>query len=180
MISKRAQVNVGNGPAIVMMVGFVFLLMATFAYINIKAGDSFAVESTGSTINETLTTVSEKGEDVAKHTWRNIVCSISSATVRAQNSSSTGDAYLSSGNFTITNCKIAFKGVDVRYNNTNWNVSYTYTWDRETVATNITDDSNTEIESNTSMAGIILTISLVGIVLSLLVGVFLAVRNRGL
>lgn len=47
------------------------------------------------------------------------------------------------------------------------------------VAQNVTTALNTEISNNTSIAGIVLTISLVGIVLSVLIGVFLAVRTRG-
>ena len=45
------------------------------------------------------------------------------------------------------------------------------------VAQNVTNDLNTEISNNTSIAGIVLTISLVGIVLSVLIGVFVGVRR---
>ena len=47
-------------------------------------------------------------------------------------------------------------------------------------AQNVTNDLNTEIANNTSIAGIVLTISLVGIVLTVLMGVFLAVRTRNI
>jgi uncharacterized protein (UPF0333 family) len=45
------------------------------------------------------------------------------------------------------------------------------------VAQNVTKDLNTEIGNNTSIAGIVLTISLVGIVLTILIGVFVGVRG---
>jgi len=45
------------------------------------------------------------------------------------------------------------------------------------VAYNVTGDLQTEIGNNTSIAGIILTISLVGIVLTILIGVFIGVRG---
>ena len=45
------------------------------------------------------------------------------------------------------------------------------------VAQNVTADLNTEISNNTSIAGIVLTISLVGIVLTILIGVFIGVRG---
>ena len=45
------------------------------------------------------------------------------------------------------------------------------------VAQNVTKDLNTEISNNTSIAGIVLTISLVGIVLTILIGVFVGVRG---
>lgn len=47
------------------------------------------------------------------------------------------------------------------------------------VAQNVTTDLNTEISNNTSIAGIVLTISLVGIVLTVLIGVFLVTRGAG-
>lgn len=48
----------------------------------------------------------------------------------------------------------------------------------DSVAHNVTKDLNTEISNNTSIAGIVLTISLVGIVLTVLIGVFLTIRSR--
>lgn len=47
------------------------------------------------------------------------------------------------------------------------------------VAQNVTTDLNTEISNNTSIAGIVLTISLVGIVLTVLIGIFLVARAPG-
>ena len=47
----------------------------------------------------------------------------------------------------------------------------------DSVAQNVTNDLNTEISNNTSIAGIVLTISLVGIVLSVLNGVFAGIEK---
>ena len=47
-------------------------------------------------------------------------------------------------------------------------------------AQNVTKSLNTEISNNTSIAGIVLTISLVGIVLSVLIGIFLSARRGGM
>ena len=47
----------------------------------------------------------------------------------------------------------------------------------DSVAYNVTGDLQNEIGNNTSIAGIILTISLVGIVLTILIGVFVGVRS---
>jgi hypothetical protein len=48
---------------------------------------------------------------------------------------------------------------------------------KDSVAYNVTGDLQTEIGNNTSIAGIVLTISLVGIVLTVLIGVFIGVRG---
>ena len=52
--------------------------------------------------------------------------------------------------------------------------------EQESKAYNVTTDLQTEIGDNTSIAGIVLTISLVGIVLSVLIGVFVGFKNRGI
>ena len=90
IISKRGQISLGDAPTVVLLVGLVFLVMATIAFISEKYGNSLTGNST---------------------------------------------------------------------------------------AYNVTQDLQTEIGSNTSIAGIVLTISLVGIVLSVLIGVFVGVRR---
>ena len=92
MKNKRGQLTLGDAPSVVLIVGFVFLVMATIAFIGEKYGDALPAGST---------------------------------------------------------------------------------------AANVTDDLNTEIANNTSIAGIVLTISLVGIVLTVLIGIFVIARNRG-
>ena len=46
------------------------------------------------------------------------------------------------------------------------------------IAQNITTALNTQLNNNTAIAGIVLTIALVGIVLSILIGVFVLVGRR--
>jgi len=87
---KKAQLSLGDAPTVVLLVGLVFLVMATIAFIGEKYGDALTDGS---------------------------------------------------------------------------------------VAQNVTNDLNTEIANNTSIAGIVLTISLVGIVLTILIGVFIGVRG---
>ena len=92
-MAKKGQLSLGDAPTVVLIVGFVFLVMATVAYIGEKYGDALTDGST---------------------------------------------------------------------------------------AQNVTNDLNTEISNNTSIAGIVLTISLVGIVLSVLIGIFMAARRGGM
>ena len=89
-ISKKGQLTLGDAPTVVLLVGLVFLVMATIAFIGEKYGDALTADS---------------------------------------------------------------------------------------VAQNVTNDLNTEISNNTSIAGIVLTISLVGIVLTVLIGVFVGIRR---
>ena len=93
MKNRKGQLSLGDAPSVVLIVGFVFLVMATIAFIGEKYGDALTDGS---------------------------------------------------------------------------------------AAQNVTIDLNTEIANNTSIAGIVLTISLVGIVLSVLIGIFVIASNRGM
>ena len=57
---------------------------------------------------------------------------------------------------------------------------YGDTMNETTTAYNVTRDLNAELLSNTSIAGIVLTIALIGVVLSVLIGVFVATRRGGI
>lgn len=92
-LNKKGQIGLADAPQVVMIVGFIFLIMATIAYVSEQYGDALTTNGT---------------------------------------------------------------------------------------AANITDDLETELSDNTSIAGIVLTISLVGIVLSILVGIFVASRRGGM
>ena len=111
-LGKKAQLSLGDAPTVVLLVGLVFLVMATIAFIGEKYGSSIAD-------GKTLT-----------------------ATCNHSGNGGTGDVY--------TGCGTAY---------------------------NVTTDLQTEIGNNTSIAGIVLTISLVGIVLTILIGVFIGVRG---
>ena len=109
---KKAQLSLGDAPTVVLLVGLVFLVMATIAFIGEKYGDSIVKQ-------QTLT-----------------------ATCNNSGNGGTGSVY--------TGCGDAY---------------------------DVTADLQTEIGNNTSIAGIVLTISLVGIVLTILIGVFIGVRG---
>lgn len=173
--SKKGQMVVSDAPSIILVVGLVFLVMATMAFIGQKYGDSLYTDNTaGSAINETLTTVTYAGEYLSVSNLKNALCSVTTVT------NATDGVVIPSTNYTATNCLLAYSGGATTYNNTNWNVTYTYTYSAQTVAVNVTGDLETEISNNTSIAGIILTISLVGIVLAILVGVFMGMGRRGM
>jgi len=74
-------------------------------------------------LNDTLTTVSEIGEYFTNYSLESASCTVT----YVQNETSGG--VINSGNYTTNNCWIQFSGADLTYNNSNWNVSYTYTYD---------------------------------------------------
>lgn len=113
-LTKKGQISLSDAPQVVMIVGFIFLIMATIAYVADEYGSSIVSQ-------EAVT-----------------------ATCNNSDNGGTGNVY--------SGCSAAY---------------------------NVTDDLQTELGDNTSIAGIVLTISLVGIVLSILIGIFVASRRRG-
>jgi hypothetical protein len=172
-LNSRGQMTIANAPQIVLIVGLAFLLMATMAYVGQKYGEAFTADESATVTNETLTTVTEAGEQVAGSSQ----CNFESFAV-TQVLNSTDGATITSGNYTTDSDGYVYfaTGGDTNFNNTNWKVSYTYSYTG--TSCNITNDLQSELSDNTSIAGIVLTISLVGIVLSVLIGVFVMGRSR--
>lgn len=168
--------SINEAPTMVLLVGFVFLLMATIAYISYSYQESFPADETDTIYNETLTTVTENGEQVATIG----ACGFTDFTVATVQNSSGDPAEFPQTNFTSNSSGYVFfaTGGNVSFNNTDWNVTYSYSF--VGTACNITEGLTTELDDNTSIAGVILTISLVGIILSVLIGVFMMSRRRGL
>lgn len=80
-------------------------------------------DTTYSVTNETLATVTETGELVANYNQ----CGFADLSVSVITRAAQGNT-IDSTNYTIntTSGLIKFTGANVTYNNTNWNVSYTY------------------------------------------------------
>jgi hypothetical protein len=166
--NRRGQMSLDNAPTVVVLIGLTFLIMATLAFIGAKYGSSFGSTETASVINETVTATTA-GTAVAKIGE----CNFDTFAVSKVHNS-TGSV-IGAGNYTvgatgtIANKTGTYPGA--------WTASYTYTW--AGTACTVTNSLQTEIANNTSIAGIVLTISLVGIVLSVLIGIFLVTRRRG-
>lgn len=173
-MNKKGQITLGDAPQVVLIVGFTFLIMATMAFIAVKYGAAMPSDESATLRNETLLNVTEAGKTVSG----TANCNFEDFTIiTVQNR--TGGSVIQSGNYTTTSAGvIKFTGADTKWNNTAWNVTYSYSY--AGTACNITNDLQTEIKNNTSIAGIVLTISLIGIVLAVLIGVFVLARNRGM
>jgi len=55
---------------------------------------------------------------------------------------------------------------------------YSDAMDNNSIGQNVTEDLTAEVEDNVSIAGMVLTISLIGIVLSILIGLFYVFTGR--
>jgi len=174
----KAQLTLGDAPSVVLIVGLVFLVMATVALVGDKFGESVLGTESATIVNESVTFGDQNTpQELSVVDVKNVECSTTPIQVLNE---TVGGASLGVTNVTLTSsCTLlnataleSFIGNGTVY------VSYTYEYSPLTDAYNATADLQENISDNTSIAGIILTISLVGIVLSILIGVFLGVTRR--
>ena len=131
---------------------------------------TYVTSASTAVINETLTTVGDgvtaAGETVAGGAFRSAICTIGIVT----NSSS--GTVITAGNRTVSNCLLTSSGTGA-FNNTNWNVSYSYVYQNATTATNALGTVNTSIAAlATTWLPIIIVVLAAGIVLAILLGAF--------
>lgn len=170
---KKGQLSLENAPVIVALVGLTFLVMATLALIGEKYGSSIDATDTYRVNNETIYNLTAVGNT----TTGTKACNFKDFSVLyVINASATGGEVLTSPNYTTTAAGIIKSAGNGQYNNTAVKVTYTYSYTG--VACNVTTELQENLSDNTSIAGIVLVVSLVGIVLSVLVGVFLGLRSR--
>ncbi len=169
--NKKGQLNLNSAPSIILIIGLTFLMMATLTFVGYEYGDAIATTKSGSAVNETTTPV-RAGVLLDADALRNGACGTITAI-----SNATGDILIDSGNYTQTGCLLQNISSDITDADA-WLVNYPYTYSGLSTAVNVTQDLETEIEGNTTIAGMVLTISLVGIVLSILIGIFAGFGRR--
>ena len=62
--NRKGQLTLGGAPSVVLIVGFVFLVMATIAFISEKYGDALTDGSTAQNVTNDLNTEISKGKFV--------------------------------------------------------------------------------------------------------------------
>jgi len=134
----------------------------------------------GSVTNETTATVvNETGVDLTTATpLRDAVCTIVAAI------NQTGNVYIAAGNYTATNCNIAFssggEADESQFNNTLWNVTYTYTYSADNEATDVMNDTIFGIVDVTDWFSIIIVIGAMVVLILLTVIIITAIRGSGI
>jgi len=170
-LKKKGQVTLTNAGAGVMAVGFIFLIMMTIAFIGSEFQGSIDT-NTYSVTNETVTNVVHTTQRVAKTSD----CNFGDFTLTSVNNATGGES-INSDNYTISaSAGTIVSTITSEYNATNWNLSYSYV--RAGTSCNVSKDMQTEVGSNTSIAGMVLTIVLVGLVMGVLIGIFVGVTGR--
>ena len=168
MKNKRAQMSLEDAPQIVLIVGLVFLIMATMAFIGQKYGDAIPDDLAVTVTGETGGFLNSTGYRLSNATADGFN-SVSITAVR----NATNNLIIQSANYTVNASGTIRNATAIVWQT----VVINYTYEKQTVAGDVTVDLQENIADNTSIAGIVLTISLVGIVLATLIGIFLITRR---
>ena len=126
---KKGQVGLDTAKAVMLallVIGMIaFVIIVANSELNDVADTALPTQS-AVIGNETLSSVEDgTGEYLSIYTsgYRNLACTIVVVT-----NASTGEV-IQSGNYTVDGCHIIWLETDVDlYNNTDWNVTYTYTF----------------------------------------------------
>ena len=166
-VKKKGQMSIGNAPTIVLIIGLTFLVMATFAFVGEKYSESMPDIDAKTIVNESMTFVTNPDTICVATSG---LCNFGGFSINGFTNASTGKV------MPTTNYSSTAAGCITQNFTGHYNMSYSMTYSGG-AACNITRDLETELGNNTSIAGIVLTISLVGIILTLLIGVFLGIRG---
>ena len=157
------------------LVTFLFvigLIIMIFTLMGAGLSTATYTTTTGTTVNESLVTVTEKGENFALVNYRSITCTISNVI------NATDGFDIGSGNYTQTNCNLASNSAD--FNNTNWNVTYTYSYEADNVATDVMNDTTAGIGTITTFFPRFVVIGAMIVLILLTVIIIVAIRGSSL
>ena len=161
-LDKRGQINQVPGFFQIM------LLVVIFAGLTFIVLDKFidtSYETTSASIVNESTTPTDVGVNLAKYTLRDVSCG---AITKIYNASNFTIGMGTPLNFTQTNCLLQNK---TSYYGTKWLVSYPYTYEDDTMASNaVNSTSNDLYDYGIGFLGIIILVVMVYLIISIVSG----------
>lgn len=161
--------------SLVVMLFVIGLLIMIFSLMGGELQTSTYDELTAGAVqtNETLTTVTENGENLAYYLWRDASCSVG----RCVNA--TEGTVIPATNYTVVGCKVSSVNATV-YNNTNWKCSYNWTYSANTTASTTMYDTIQGISETTDWFDIFIVIGAMVVLILLTVIIITAIRSSGM
>jgi len=174
MENKRGQVGLDTAKAVMLTLMFVGLLGFLMVLVFQNLSDSSVADGTSGVAyitNETLTSVTETGENFAVFSKPDVSCTIGLVV------NSTDGAVITSVNYTQSNCNLAVPtgiGAGGTFNNTDWKVHYSYEYNAYYgIHTNISSGT-TDFFSNTGTWFALLAV----VVIILIIAIVIFAVNR--
>ena len=152
------------------------LLITIFALMGSDLQSSVGTDTSTTKLNETLATVTETGERLSTaYGLRDVDCTVSIVV------NATSGLTIASGNYTESDCTVYFAtGGTLQYNNTNWNVSYAYTYVANNTATDTLAETTTSIAEASDWFDIIVVITIMVVLILLVVIIIKSIQSSGL
>ena len=166
-INKTGQMTISGMPGIVIAIGVTVIVLVISLIIaqEMRDMDMVAIAGTTTIANETLTTVEDvTGESIAGNAAPN--CQLTVGTI----TNATGTETLTSGNYTVSGCTIKSTSTSLGWNNTDWNVSGSYTQGGEAYTS--TNESIIGLGTFGDFVSIIVLAIIAAIVLGIIFSVF--------
>lgn len=172
-METKGAISLDNAFPMVIVILAIGIVMGVGIYTMYQMQITLS-DTASTTNNETLTTVTEAGETVANAG----ACGFNNFAVTII-TNATGGETIAAGNYTqnADTGVVAFTGATTAYNNTNWNVTYTYqsSEDSNTTANNwcdALDETNVGINSFAEWIAVIVVVIAAAIVLGVVLGAF--------
>jgi len=156
------------------LAGLTFLFIAS---LKTQAATQSPTSDSISVVNESLSAVTEAGANSAVYDYRSAACGSVSGVLNA-----TGNTELLAGNYTQTNCNIKFSGSAadaLKYNNTAWRITYSYTYVPTTTSENAINSTETSGYTIIGYLPLIFLAIIFGALLTLVLKIILPYINLG-
>jgi len=155
-----AQTSMQKFIISVVIIG-VILVIGIFIAASIQDATRTA-NTAGSANNETLTTVTEAGEYLTPFSYNDVVCTLLIVT------NASDGTVIPSSNYTQSNCNLMNAATATTFNNTDWNVSYTYTYSADSNTSVAAGDLVTALSGGSAWVTIVIVVGFATIVLGML------------
>ena len=160
--NKKGQAGLSGIPDTVWTVILIGIFIVIGIVVLSKLIDTTYDSASGSASNETLGSVNETGIDLSVSTYRSVSCTVGLVT------NATDGVLIGATNYTATNCNLAFApGGDTNFNNTAWNVTYSYSYEADSAASLAGNETITAVAEIPGWLSTIITLVITGIIITL-------------
>jgi len=172
--NKKGVAGLDTYLSLIAMLFMIGIIVMVFLIAGNKLASATYDTTSATANNETLTGVDEAGVSFAVSGYREVSCG-DVATV--YNSTNTA---ISSGNYTQTGCLIAFSGDDTAYNNTNWKVTYSYSYKGSNDVTASINQTGQAIKTSTDFFPTFIVLGSLIVLVLLTVVIINSIRATGI
>lgn len=168
MLKDKRGMSIDSMIPVVTLLVLIGIVMGLGLYVMNQTNEAIST-TTNTVANETLTTVTQTGETVATSTdcgFRDF------AVTTAYNATAGNGTVIGSGNYTVSANEGIVYAADSQFNNTDWNVTYTYTGDEGVDSCEALETSLTGLSGFADWIAVIVVVIAAAIVLGIVMSSF--------